>query len=254
MKKLLLIFLALGMLFANTPQQALDSYYTAYMLEDIDAFMGTIDTSDTTSEQVSSTRERTTLLWQQYDTDSYAISELDCLEDGEDALCEYQLHAEISGAETFSSDMDYVALLHKVSGEWKVSFAIPLDEYIEAKEEQENLARLDEENELYSKEPIDGPGQVTFNGVPMSDLSSELDDMLYSCTSNEYCQQYGYGDFCGADGRCSGSADDGWEDVDWTEDDGWEDVEWDDSEPEQEPCPLSFGLLLIPFVLFLKKK
>ncbi|MCP4647830.1 MAG: hypothetical protein GY852_08905 [bacterium] len=226
MKKLLLIFLALGMLFANTPQQALDSYYTSFMLE--------------------------------YTVDSYLISGLECIEDGEDALCEYKLHAEISGAETFSYDLDYLALLHKVSGEWKVSFAMPLDEYLEIREEQEKFATLeemlDEEDELYSKEPLDGPGQVTFNGVPMSDMSSELDDMLYSCTSNEYCQQYGYGDFCGADGRCSGSADDGWDNVDLDEDDGWEDVVWDeDVETDQESCPLSFGLLLIPFILFLKK-
>ncbi len=248
MKKLLLIFLALGMLFANTQQQALDSYYTSFMLEDIDAFMDTTDTSNATSEQVSNTREQTTLLWQQYNIDSYAISELECLEDGDDALCEYKLHAEISGAETFSYDLDYIALFHKASGEWKVSFAMPLDEYLEVREEQEKFAlleeMLDDEDELYLKEPIDGPGQVTFNGEPLQDLSNELDDMLYSCTSNEYCQQYGYGDFCGADGRCSGSAGDGWEDVDWD----------DVTETDQDSCPLSFGLLLLPLLLFLKKK
>ena len=121
------------------------------------------------------------------------------------------------------------------------------------KEEQEKLARLDEENELYSKEPMDGPGQVTFDGVPLQDLSNELDDMLYSCTSNEYCQQHGYGDFCGADGRCS--ADDGWENVDWTEDDGWEEVDWtEQAEPRQETCPLSFGILLLPLMLILKRR
>ena len=226
MKQIFLIFLAFGMLFANTPQQALDSYYTSSMLE--------------------------------YNVDSYSISGLECLEDGEDALCEYQLHAEISGAETFSYDLDHIALLHKESGEWKISFAMPLDEYLEIREEQEKLAILDEmlddEDELYSKEPIDGPGQVTFNGVPMSDLSSELEDMLYSCTSNEYCQQNGYGNFCGADGRCSGSADDGWADVDLDEDDGWEEVEWEDSQPEEAPCPLAFALLLLPLILALKRR
>ena len=213
MKKLLLIFLAFGMLFANTPQQALDSYYSSFMLEDIDAFMDTSDTSTSTSEQVSNTRERTTLLWEQYDTDTYSISKLECLEDGDDALCEYKLHAEISGAETFSYDLDHITLLHKVSGEWKVSFAIPLDEYLETREEQEKLAMLDEEQELYSKEPLDGPGQVTFNGEPMQDLSNELDDMLYSCITDEYCVQNDYGNSC-TDGKCT---DAGFVDVDWSD-------------------------------------
>ena len=225
MKKLLLIFLAFGMLFANTPQQALDSYYTSFMLE--------------------------------YNVDSYTISGLECLEDGDDALCEYKLHAEISGAETFSYDLDYLSLLHKVNGEWKISFAMPLDEYLETREEQEQFAMLeemlDEEDELYSKEPMDGPGQVTFDGVPMSDMSSELDDMLYSCTSNEYCQQNGYGNSC-SNGKCSDLTDDGWEDVS-SEDDDWEDVGWDEvTEPEQESCPLSFGLLLLPLMLALKRR
>lgn len=226
MKQIFLIFLAFGMLFANTPQQALDSHYTSSMLE--------------------------------YNVDSYLLSGLECLEDGNDALCEYSLHAEINGAETFSYVLAHIALLHKVNGEWKVSFAMPLDEYLEIREEQEKLAILNEmldgEDELYYKEPLDGPGQVTFNGEPLQNLSSELDDMLYSCTSDEYCQQYGHGDFCGVDGMCSGSADDGWEDVDWGGDDGWEDVGWDELEPEQDTCCTGPVFLLLPLMLALKRR
>ena len=248
MKQIILFFLALGMLFANTPQQALDAYYAAFMLEDIDAFMDAVDISNTTSEQVSNTRELTMLLWQQYDTDAYSISELECLEDEDDALCEYMLHAEISGAETLSYDLEYLSLLHKVSGEWKVSFAMPLDEYLETREEQAKLAMvdamLDDVHELYFKEPLDGQKYATFNGAPLQDLSNELDDMLYSCITDEYCQQNGYGNSCQG-GTCSGAISDGWED------EGWEDIT---IEPEQTSCPLSFGLLLLPFILLLKKK
>ena len=248
MKQIILVFLAFGMLFANTPQQALDAYYNAFMLEDIDSFMDAVDTSNTTSEQVSNTRELTMLLWQQYDTDSYSISELECLEDGDDALCEYRLHAKISGAESLSYDLEYIALLHKVSGEWKVSFAMPLDEYLETREEQEKLAMvdamLDDEHDLYFQAPQDGQKYATFNGEPLQDLTDELDEMFYSCFTDEYCQQNGYGNSC-SNGECIDSIGDGWADV------GWEDIS---VEPEQASCPLSFGLLLIPLMLVLKTR
>ena len=105
---------------------------------------------------------------------------------------------------------------------------------------------LDEENELYLTEPIDGPGQVTFDGVPLQDLSTDLDDMLYSCITDEYCQKNGYGNSCQG-GACSGAASDEWEEVDW------EDVTVDDT-PQQQPCLFALASLLLPFVLCLKKK
>lgn len=259
MKQIILVFLAIGMLFANTPQQALDSYYTAFMLEDIGSFMDTVDTSNTTNEQVSNTRELTMLLWQQYDTDSYSISGLECLEEGEDALCEYQLHAEISGAETLSYDLDYIALFHKVSGNWKVSFAMPLDEYLETREEQEKLAivdaMLDDEHELYFKEPLEGVKYATFNGQPLQDLSTELEGMLDSCSTDEYCQKNGYGEYCQG-GMCSGSSapadssGNGWEEVDWG------DLSDGGAQPpprETDACGGTLAFLLLPLILFIKK-
>lgn len=259
MKKILLVLLAFGMLFANSPQEALDSYYTAFMQEDIDAFMDSACTSNRTNSQVSDTRELLSGLWQHYDTDAYAISGLECIEEGEDALCEYKLHAEISGAETLSYDLDYIALLHKVNGQWKVCFAMPLDEYLETREEQEKLAivdaMLDDEHELYFKEPLDGVKYATFNGQPLQDLGTELEDMLYSCSTDEYCQKNGYGDYCQG-GMCSGSSSpadssgDGWEEVDWG------DLSDGAAQPppgETDACGGTLAFLLLPLILFIKK-
>jgi hypothetical protein len=258
MKKILLVLLAFGMLFASIPQQALESYYAAFMQEDIDAFMGSTCASNRTASQISDTRELVSGLWQHYNTDAYAISGLECIEEGEDSLCQYMLHAEISGAETLSYDLEYLALLHKESGEWRVCFAMPLDEYLETREEQEKLAvvdaMLDDEHELYFKEPLDGPKYATFNGQPLQDLSPELDDMLYSCYTDEYCQKNGYGDYCQS-GTCfgsSGSAEDGWEEVEWEGliEDG------NDSQPppgETGACGGAVAFLLLPLILFIKK-
>lgn len=259
MKWMLFALLAFGMLFANTPQESLDAYYTAFMQEDIDAFMDLVDASNATHSQLSSTREFTMLLWEKYDTDSYSLSGLECIEDWENALCRYSLRAEISGAETLSYDLDYIALIHKVSGQWKVSFAMPLDEYLETREEQEKLAivdtMLDDEHDLYFKEPPGGVKHATFNGQPLQDLSNELDGMVYSCVTDEYCQQNGHGDYC-QDGMCSGPMDSAsvggeWEDVDWGDISG--DGAGAQQSREKDACGGTLAFLLLSLILFINK-
>jgi len=249
MKCIMFILLAFGILFANSYEDALEAYYSASLLEDADAFMDSVDTSNATAPQIANTRELTLLIWEEYNTDAYSISNLECIEDADYALCKYTLYAEISGAEILSYELEYISLLHKIDGIWKVSFAMPLDEYLETRAEQQKLATtdamLDDLHELYLKEPIDGPKYVTFNGAPLQDLSTDLNEMQYSCTTDEYCQHNGYGASCEG-GTCSGAPEEGWEEI------GWENLATSEPSGEEKPCALAFLILTLPLALLIK--
>lgn len=249
MKYIMFILLAFGIVFANSYEDALEAYYSASVLEDANAFMESVDTSNASSSQLANTLELTILIWEEYDTDAYSISNLECIEDAGYALCKYSLYAKISGAETLSYDLEYISLLHKIDGLWKVSFAMPLDEYLETRAEQQKLATtdamLDDLHELYLKEPIDGSKYLTFNGAPLQDLSTDLNEMHYSCTTDEYCQQNGYGASCEG-GTCSGAPEEEWEEI------GWENLATSEPSGEEEPCALAFLILILFPVLLIK--
>ncbi len=198
MKKILFVLIALcACIFANTIEDAIFGYYDASMDEDIDAYMGHLDTSDMNEEQVQIEREIALGIWERYDTERYAISGLEYTvgSDGNHAMAGYRINVTLSGAEEIEYELDYVMLLHKVGGDWKVSMQMPYEEYLDFSEQAGALAALDyvaeEEYEQITMPKDDA--EPTFDGNLPQDLSGNIDSAVNSCESDEYCQSMGMG-------------------------------------------------------------
>ncbi|MFH1393849.1 MAG: hypothetical protein ABII71_04030 [Candidatus Micrarchaeota archaeon] len=253
----LIAVLLCGIAHANTVDGALKAYYDAAMAEDIGTYMASLDQTDMDALAVEMTRDLALETWKRYDTDEYLLSGLDYVidDEGDYSLAIYRMRGRISGYEgTLEEDLDYVSLLHKVGGDWKIVFAMPYSDYIESTDElrgfstKYSAARMAEE--YYSWEPNETAG-ILLDGEPMSDLSHEMEAELNSCTSDEYCQRNGLGDVC--DGQsciristapeCARSSDcppgygcDGGRCV-----------------PRPEGCPAAIFLMLLTLGLFIKK-
>jgi hypothetical protein len=179
MKKLLIALVLFAAIFAVGIEETVAGYYAANQEEDIEKFMGHVDTSGLSEPEIEFEREMVLGVWEAYNTDEYRILGLEyTLDDsGEYAMAGYALNATISGAENFNYELDYVMLLHLVGGSWKVSYVMPYEEYLDIGEQGRGLMAIDylaeEEYGLGSK-PIE-PAEPTFDGLPPRDLSSEID-------------------------------------------------------------------------------
>ncbi|MCK4319441.1 hypothetical protein KAW38_02615 [Candidatus Micrarchaeota archaeon] len=205
MKRMIFVLLLFGFFFANTVGDTVNGYYLASYNEDIDVYMGYMDVLDLTDEEVQTTRELTLGIFSAYNTEEYMVTDLEHVVDGKYALAQYELYAKISGAESVEYTLDYVMLLHNIMGDWKIVFVMPLDDYLESSNQIQIMAIADDmletEHEAYQEEPSEDP-VVYFDDEPMSDLEYELDDSLYSCTTDAYCQKNNLGNVCAA-GTCA---------------------------------------------------
>ena len=182
MKKILFALILCAALFAAGIEDTIAGYYAASKSENIEEFMSYVDTSGLDGSEIEFERQMMLGIWEAYDTDNYRISGLEYSMDatGEYAMAGYSLNATISGAENFNYELDYVMLLHKVGGSWKVSSVMPYEEYVNASKENRDLMAIDylgeEEYELVSA-PHE-PANPTFDGKPPQDLSSGIESAV----------------------------------------------------------------------------
>ncbi len=206
MKKILLLLLfAVGLFFAASVQTVVNNYYQASADENMDRFLSTMDLSEYTADDISSMKTIIQKIWDNYDTDYFSIRNFHYTQDGDYALAKYTLNASISGAEDITYQLDYVMLLHYTQGDWKVVWVKPLQEYLD---ESDNISALltadaainlsyeDYESDVSKKEP-----SFTLDGEEMENLDTDLKADLYSCKSDAYCQEKGWGS-C-ENGKCS---------------------------------------------------
>ena len=208
MREILMALIIFGAIFASGVTESIDGYYQANQDENIDEFMGYVDTSSLDASEIEFQKQMMLGIWGAYDTDEYRIAGVEYSMDpsGEYAMAGYSLNATISGAENFNYELDYVMLLHKVGGTWKVSTVMPYEEYVNFTQESRQLSAIDylseEEYELVSA-PLE-PAKPTFDGAPPQDLSSEIATAVNSCQSDAYCASRGMGSCIS--GVCSGSS------------------------------------------------
>lgn len=200
-----LMLLGLGCLYAGA-QESLKSYYQASVDEDIDTYLDSMDLSDKDDEGVQATRMLVLDVWSKYDTEYFEITDYREVEDDEGyVLAKYHLKAGISGQESETVDLDHVALMRKIGGEYKVEFAMPLGMYDELVQQSNTLNIYDqmlERKRVYLAVEPSGQAGVLFDGEPMQDLSSEIEEMDNGCSSDEYCQKHNLGSVC-ASGSCT---------------------------------------------------
>ena len=114
--------------------ELIEAHHAAAKNKDWDAYIDTFDTGGMSPEEIEAMREIAEAVWERYDTDFYLVSNVSSITEGEDALVQYHLNANISGAESAEVDGEYFALLHMVGGEWKIVFNMPLEDYLEISE------------------------------------------------------------------------------------------------------------------------
>lgn len=259
MKKLLIALILFAALFAAGIEDTIAGYYAASKSENIEEFMSYVDTSDLDASEIEYERQMMLGIWEVYDTEEYYIRGLEYATDpsGEYAMAGYSLNATISGAENFNYELDYVMLLHNVGGNWKVSYVMPYEEYVNMSEESRDLMAIDylseEEYELVSA-PLE-PADPTFDGKPPEDLSGEITSAVGNCESDAYCESIGMGSCVG--GKCSSSGVSG-----GTQQcrDTW-DCDWDETCEDgvcvpapQEDCGTAFVLIGLGAILFARKE
>ncbi|MBD3390036.1 hypothetical protein GF415_03740 [Candidatus Micrarchaeota archaeon] len=178
MKKIMIALVLIAALFAAGVEDAVAGYYAANKNEDIEEFMEYVDTSGREQTEIDYEQEMVLAIWEAYDTEEYYIEGLEYSTDasGEYAMAGYLLNATISGAENFNYELDYVMLLHKVGGNWKVKYVMPYEEYVNMSEQARGIAAIDylaEEEHRLASEQVEA-AEPTFDGMPPQDLSSEI--------------------------------------------------------------------------------
>ena len=178
MKKIMIALVLFAALFAAGIEDTVAGYYAANKNEDIEEFMGYVDTGGLEQSEIDYEKEMVLEIWEAYDTEEYYIRGLEYSTDaeGEYAMAGYSLNATVSGAEDFNYELDYVMLLHKVGGSWKVAYVMPYEEYVNMSEQARDLMAIDyiaEEEYVLASEPVEA-AEPTFDGMPPQDLSAEI--------------------------------------------------------------------------------
>ncbi len=189
--------------FAASIENTVNEYYESSKQEDIESYMDHIDTSEMEEDEIDHIRELSLGIWEAYDTDHYTVSNLKYFTESDYSMAQYTLNASVSGAEDFEFELDYVMLLHRIDGSWKVVSSMPYEEYVNLSEESRALEAIDyvlEEEHYLHTIPLEKAGP-TFDGKPGKNLSSEIESAVESCTSDEYCASVGMGRCI--NGKCS---------------------------------------------------
>ena len=142
MKWVLVLLVLASVSFAQF-EELIEAHQAAAKNEDWDAYIATFDTSEMNASGIENMEGIVEAVWENYDTEYYEVSNLSSIVEGEDALVQYHLKAEISGAEEAEVDEEYFALLHLVEGEWKIVFNMPLSDYLELTEGVQKLKAVE---------------------------------------------------------------------------------------------------------------
>jgi len=138
MKWIIVLLVLASVSFAQF-EELIEAHQAAAQNEDWEAYITTFDTSEMNSSEIESMRGIVEAVWENYDTEYYEVSNLSSITEGEDALVQYHLKAQITGVEEAEVDEEYFALLHLVGGRWKLVFNMPLSDYLELTEGVQKL-------------------------------------------------------------------------------------------------------------------
>lgn len=131
---MLLVLPVIG-LAADTPWDVVQQYYEADKNEDIDTLMSLTDFSHVDAGDLDQFKAdmRTSLetLAELFDTKSYTLSNENVNINGNDAFVFYHQNSllEDSDGQTAEVDLDFVAVMYNVNGEWKITYTQPKDTF-----------------------------------------------------------------------------------------------------------------------------
>ncbi len=124
---LLFLLLAGAAAGANTPGEALDTYYRLSQGEDLAAYYEIIDTDSMGPAELQARRDVTSILWQRFDTLDYRLENVAIEQHGDVALAAYRLKAKIAGPDdsgrraVLETTEKRMSLLVDRGGAWKVA-------------------------------------------------------------------------------------------------------------------------------------
>lgn len=119
----------------DSPQTVLEKYYAADKNEDISALMGLTDFSHVEQSQrqqfMNDTKSSLTALARIFDTKSYELTNIQVVEKNDDAIAYYHVNSTLGDekGKTALIDLDFVAVMHKTNGEWKIVYVLPKESY-----------------------------------------------------------------------------------------------------------------------------
>ncbi len=129
-------------------EELIEAHQLAAKNEDWDAYIATFDTSEMNSNELETMKGIVEAVWENYDTEYYEVSNVSSIVEGEDALVQYHLKAQITGVEEAEVDEEYFALVHLVEEEWKIVFNMPLSGYLELTESVQKLKAVEKVAEI----------------------------------------------------------------------------------------------------------
>jgi len=137
---LITFVILLSCTYALTPEEALDKYYSSSTTENIDEYLSVLDTTGMSGQEIADEKKLVELIWNTVDEQSYSIHEIRKVltEDGKTALLNFILTSSYkntaTGEVTSFSNIEHVALLSNDSGDWKVIYSIPFEEYLKLRD------------------------------------------------------------------------------------------------------------------------
>ncbi len=174
MKKFLFLLLFLiffSFVSADSPEEAIEKYYSSSASENLDEFFSVTDLTGLTEEDIALEKRIVELMWNTIDEQTYSITEKKTVIDkaGENALVQFKLSASYknikTAEETSFTDMAYIALLSKQEN-WKVVFSIPIKEYLELRERTVEMKAIEEEAQTLIDDNPKEDGKVLIDGKP----------------------------------------------------------------------------------------
>jgi len=147
MKWIFVLLILVSVSFAQF-EELIEAHQAAAKNEDWDAYIATFDTGQMNESDIETMKGIAETIWKNYDTEYYKVSNVSSIVEGEDALVQYHLEAQIRGIEESEVDEEYFALLHLVGGEWKIVYNMPLSDYLELTESVQKLKTVEKVAEI----------------------------------------------------------------------------------------------------------
>ena len=138
--------------FATTsPETAIEEYYSAAESEDLERYFEVLAVGEMLAEEITFEKKIVELAWNSVENQSHEITNLEKVidEEGENALLRYNLTAaytnSVTNEETTLEEVPHIALALKEGGNWKIVYAVVLADYLDMKENAEQLEAIESE-------------------------------------------------------------------------------------------------------------
>lgn len=177
---MLLVLPVIG-LAADTPWDVVQQYYEADKNEDIDTLMSLTDFSHVDSADLdqfkADMRMSLETLAEVFDTKSYTLSNEDVNINENDAFVFYHQNSVLEDfdGQTAEVDLDFVAVMRNVDGNWKITYTQPKDTFEQNFALRELTVSAGEDLENYDLGVATDPG----SGTPEPSSGEGGDMMIY---------------------------------------------------------------------------